>query len=250
MNTTITSIYFSPTENTKRSVESIAEVIEGNKEQIDITVDLEPKERLFSDKDLVIFGAPVYAGRIPSVSKERFMKFKGSKTPCLIVVTYGNRHYDDALLELSDLAEELGFVVKGAAALIGRHTYGEIQTNRPSEEDFLENHRFATRAIAELMNNKELKIPGNQPYKDGISGGRFHPLTSDSCIECGICVKECPVQAIDKDFRTINGNCISCFSCIRKCPKNAKNMDTEEYQSFAKEFSKELNKRRENEYFF
>lgn len=245
--TMIASIYFSPTGNTKKSLESIADALDGEKEEIDITVDLNPDERSFAEEDFVIFGAPVYAGRIPTVSRERFHKFKGSKTPCFVIVTYGNRHYDDALLELADLAEEQGFVVKGAAALVGRHTYGEIQTDRPNEEDFKENKNFV--ASVKAGSDEDLQIPGNRPYRDGGGGVNFRPLTSDACIECGICVKGCPTQAIGEDFRTINDTCISCFRCIRNCPKDAKNMDTEEYKGFANMFTEKFKERRKNEYF-
>lgn len=65
----------------------------------------------------------------------------------------------------------------------------------------------------------------------------------------GICVKECPTMAIEKDYRTINDNCLSCFRCIRNCPEKAKNSDTEEYKAFASDFSEKLKERRENEYF-
>lgn len=249
MNSTITSIYFSPTGNTKRSVESIANAMGNKKETFDITLDLDSRGRLFSDKDFVVFGAPVYAGRIPTITRERFQKFKGRETPCLVIVTYGNRHYDDALIELADIVKDQGFVVKGAAALIGRHTFGEIQIDRPNEEDFIENRSFATSIRSKIHVQNDLDIPGNHPYRDGGSGGMFHPLTSDACIECGICVNGCPTMAIEKDYRTINDNCLSCFRCIRNCPEKAKNIDTEKYNAFASDFSEKLKERRENEYF-
>ena len=92
-------------------------------------------------------------------------------------------------------------------------------------------------------------IPGNRPYRDGIPGGSHKPLTSDSCVECGICKDGCPVHAIGDDFKVNPEICIACFRCIRNCPVGAKNMDTEAYQTFAKEFTQRLAVRRENEFF-
>lgn len=68
---------------------------------------------------------------------------KGSGTPCIVTVTYGNRHYDDALLEMEDIVREAGFVPFAAAALVAQHTYGEIQVGRPSAADLAEDRAFA-----------------------------------------------------------------------------------------------------------
>ncbi len=62
-------------------------------------------------------------------------------------------------------------------------------------------------------------------------------------------MKFCPVQAVGADCRTIDDRCLACFRCIRICPVHAKNMDTEEYRTFAQMFSEKLKERRENQYF-
>ena len=48
---------------------------------------------------------------------------------------------------------------------------------------------------------------------------------SDSCIGCGICAKNCPLQniTIENDRPKWNGNCTNCMSCYHRCPKNAIN---------------------------
>ena len=182
------------------------------------------------------------------VAVPRLSGLKGNGTPCILVATYGNRHYDDALVEMEDIAREHGFAVKGSAALVGRHTYGEIQTERPDEEDLKADAEFAKRAAAsEAMKST---IPGSRPYKkEAVPGGKFKPLTSDACVGCGICKRGCPVQAINDQFQVNPEICISCFRCIRNCPVHAKNMDVEVYHAFAREFSSRLAERRENEYY-
>ena len=242
----IYAIYFSPTDNSKKYVEAMCKAISNEYISLDITSKEVYKD--FTNEDFVIIGAPVYAGRIPHVSKQRFSLFKGNKTPCIIVGTYGNRHYDDALVEMQDLFESNGFVVYGACALIGRHTYGSIAIDRPNENDLKEACKFSFEIY---HRNKAIQniIPGNHHDNDVVNKGRFHPLTTKSCIQCGLCVSNCPVGAILEDCKTISNDCISCFRCIRKCPVMAKNMDDENYNSFAAMFTEKLKEPRENEYF-
>lgn len=46
-------------------------------------------------------------------------------------------------------------------------------------------------------------------------------LDQEQCIECGLCIKTCPVSAISDDFIIDNKLCTRCNSCIEVCPKDA-----------------------------
>ena len=49
---------------------------------------------------------PVYAGRVPALAVERLKGIKTSGVKCVIVAIYGNRAYEDALVEMQDVATE------------------------------------------------------------------------------------------------------------------------------------------------
>ena len=251
-----TAIYFSPTGTSKKGCVAIAEALQARAEEIDVTIGKEVHKCEFTKEDMVVFGAPVYGGRVFKGLKDRIKEIKGQETPCVITVTYGNRDYDDALLELADIAIGQGFLPIAGAALIGEHTFGRIQVGRPNEKDIKEDVAFAKKILEKLHteNRTSLQLPGNRPYVHGEEGMRhvgFIPSTDESCTNCGLCAQECPEGAIDReDYSKIDeAKCISCFRCIRICPVQAKKMDTEAYKNFAEDFTKRLEKRCENQFF-
>lgn len=255
MNQNVTAVYFSATDTNEKTVTTMAKAINKDYKTLNLThFDSITEKKQFSKDDLIVIGAPVYGGRIYEGAMKRFSYLYGDQTPCIVTVTYGNRHYDDALLELCDFCESHGFIPFAAAAVIGQHTFGTIQVGRPNEEDVKEDIAFVEKAVHKLEQTKPLTrvlVPGNHPYVNGGSGAGFRPRTTEACTECGLCVSECPEGAISlKSGHVVNDTkCISCFRCVKVCPSHAKVVDTKEYLDFAVSFSEQLKERRENEYF-
>ena len=78
------AIYFSPTYTSKKSAVSIARGLEGELSEIDLTLEETIPEMTFSRHDIVVFGFPVYGGRILHEALERLKSFRGDHTSCYI----------------------------------------------------------------------------------------------------------------------------------------------------------------------
>lgn len=64
---------------------------------------------IFSQGDLVVFATPVYAGRVPNLLVDYIASAQGNGAMAVPVVLYGNRAFDDALMELRNTLEQGGF---------------------------------------------------------------------------------------------------------------------------------------------
>lgn len=242
MNGELSIACFSPTGTTRRVLAAIAEGIGAKKTQwMDLT---RPEGGGGGSMELsngaLLIGAPVYGGRVPSAAVERFKRLRGNGVPAVIVAVYGNRAYDDALLELKDLAAGAGFVPLAAAAFIGEHSFaGEnapIAMGRPDDKDLVVAREFGERAGGRLLEFAEsgkalsLEVPGGTPYKEQKPQADFSPVTrEDLCTLCGTCAELCPTGAIVVDGRVITDApaCIHCHACVKGCPEGARVMEAE-----------------------
>jgi len=176
---------------------------------------------------------PVYAGRLPDLALARFKPVRGNGAAAVVIAVYGNRDFDDALLELKQIATDQGFRVIAAGAFIGEHSFSSeavpIAVNRPHRIDLLMAEelgqnvgQFITRGDADPA---ALRVPGNFPYKEKLPSLNVAPETSKAlCTKCLKCVSACPSHAIDKDspFITDAVLCIRCAACIKICPSDAR----------------------------
>ncbi|MEG1931399.1 MAG: 4Fe-4S binding protein, partial [Anaerovorax sp.] len=210
----------------------------------------------FMEKDVALVGMPVFAGRIPQVCLESLQRLQGKKTAAIVYVVYGNREYEDALLELKEVMEEQGFMVIGAAAFIAHHSmFRKVAVNRPDQSDLQRIKNFAGDCVDKLkLENtgqwEALRIPGNHPYRD-YSEIPVQPWGDDRCDDCGICVELCPVHAIDpKNPReTDKAKCISCTACMAACPQKARDFHSPIYGAVCEKFEKLCAIRKEPETF-
>lgn len=214
--------YFSPTGGTKRATETVCGLL-GEAEYLDLG-GRERAQRSFGPQELLVLALPVYAGQMPAVPG-LLDGLKGDGTPCVVVATYGNRHYDDTLAQVQRLMEERGFRCVGAAAVITPHIFAPtLGVGRPDEEDIAKLEPFAKGVLKKLKegNFAHVQLPGNPTPAPKAAVPVQKDRDWDTCLGCAICAKACPTQAMDlSTLLWEDSKCISCMSCVAACPTGA-----------------------------
>ncbi|WP_286007729.1 EFR1 family ferrodoxin [Barnesiella viscericola] len=223
--------HFSPTGGTRKAAEIIGRALDPQATEIDLST---PKSVVtpldLSHDEVLLVAVPVYGGRVPAIALERLKRITGHDTPAIPVVVYGNRDYDDALLELKTALEATGFRSIAGVACIAEHSIMRVYaTGRPDEADEHLLTQFAARIADKLDAVKSGTVPapievkGNPQYKP-YNGVPLKPHASRACNRCGTCAALCPAGAIplDNPSKTDTSKCISCMRCIAVCPQQAR----------------------------
>ena len=252
----INVICFSPTRNSKRVAVAIARGVGvDNVEVIDLTSGV-VEEKAIPESELAIIAVPVYGGRVAPLAMERLKTVRGSNTPAILIVTYGNRAYEKSLAELDGYAVKHGFKVIAAGTFIAEHSFSSaeypISGGRPDEAD-LEHAVTFGKQVREKV-DKAAGIDGlypvdvnrirrpKQPFfplfrflrkvikmrKSGMSMQKTPLTDKETCIQCGVCVERCPNGAITKgeELYTDAERCIRCCACVKYCSQQARSYDT------------------------
>lgn len=273
-------VFFSPTHTSAKIARAVGDGIGmGRRMETDLTLD-ESADPIEITNALTVIAAPVYGGRVAPVALKRLKRLKGNNAPAILIAVYGNRDYEDALIELRDTAVELGFTPLSAGAFIGEHSYSTtnmpIAAGRPDASDLQIAFQFGQDSLNKLIEKTAVTSPelqaacklkslggklsillssffikGTSPYKIVQAGKPACPVCTEACFVCGECVEVCPTHAISisKDgsqIKTDINRCIKCCACVKECPNEARVFHT----PFAAILHEKFNTRREPELFF
>ena len=248
--TKVWAVYFSPTGNTKKVITTMAkkaaEVLSVPMETFDFTL---PENRegvtSFESEDLVFFSTPVYAGRIPNKMLPYVQSaFEGNGAFAVPVSVFGNRNFDNGLIELRNELELHGFHTIAAAGIPTEHVFSnKLATGRPDADDLAKIAEFGEKVAKKVADMTEI------PAKIEVRGD--DPVTDpEKCTKCGICATVCPMGSIPKDAPdTCTGICIKCHACIKACPAGAKYFDDEAFLSHVEMLKQNYQRRAEAEWF-
>jgi ferredoxin len=244
----VRAIYFSPTGTTRRVVTGFADAaaahLGAGRDDYDFSLPSAREEvPSFSPDELAVFGMPVYAGRVPNLLTEYVAGVRGGGALAVPISVFGNRDFDDALIELRDILCSCGFFPFAAAAFAAEHAFSDtLGAGRPDARDLEQARGFALRVAdmikgsgyAALSETAPVSVPGEpSPYRgyympryssgEPIDIRKVKPKTSGDCNDCGLCRDLCPMGSISRnDVREVPGVCIKCCACVKGCPQGAK----------------------------
>lgn len=250
------TIYFSATDTTHRCVVSFCRGYGAEPAtEINLADDFNVPFPVLTPEDVVVVAAPVYGGRLPLPVAEALARLHGNRAIAIALAVYGNRDYDDALLELTDLLHSNDFRIVGAGAFIGQHSiFPEVAASRPDSSDEQKLIAFGGACKAAVSNGFDAGnapfIKGKRPYKKAGSAPLYPQAKESDCVKCGKCAEKCPVGAISADtpYLTDTTKCISCGRCITVCPEGARKHSGVAYSLVNATFKAACSKRKEPEW--
>ena len=235
----ITAVCFSATGTTRTVLQNILSGMDlAPVEIIDITAPQSRRKVLrLEENELLLVAAPVYMGRLPAIVSDWLYTVSAENTPAAGIVVYGNRMYDDALLELCDILQKQGCIPFTGAAFIGEHSFSSPEyltaAGRPDASDrglAVDYGREIVNRLLTLQGSESsvtLSVPGNKPYGGATKVWDVDFIAvGEKCTNCGRCAEVCPVEAVSGDNSKVVDieRCITCCACIKYCPVGARTL--------------------------
>jgi ferredoxin len=250
------TIFFSPTNSTLKITTTITDALNFEKLQdLNLTFPSKRKiENIGAEADILIFGAPVYVGKIPSMIIPTIKNMIGKNRWIIPIAVYGNARKGNTLSEMIYFFRKQGFKILAAASFIGEHSFTsddfKLAENRPDYNDLRLARNFGQEIRKKLESSpNEIEKVGQKPDISQLNseyGARklidIIRAHDENCNRCMGCWSICPTEAIDMITLEINEDeCIRCCACVKCCKFDVREIIitmTPETKDIFMEFSK------------
>ena len=181
---------------------------------------------------------PIY-GHMPPNMVRRFIKQANLKADYkFAVLTYGNRKCNAAEI-WNEVSQKVGKPFDYIATIIMVDNWlpnFDMNEQRKIDKHIPENLAKIKSEISErkqwiepateeerMMHNGFIAYTGIDPEVGFLKRSEKYFVTTDACVQCGVCVDMCPRgnYELDGDRVKISGDCEFCFACIQNCPQKA-----------------------------
>ncbi len=239
-----TILYFSGTGNTALIASEIAKRLKQAKQSVEL-ISIEDQAQLsgmtFENK-IVGFGFPVYKFSYPEIFDKLFPAINqlGNNTEYFLFTTYA-RFDAEAQYDFIKKLDKTKF------KLIARDSFKApscgISARKPADDYEYESVMFFESNIKDRLDAFAAAIlskeqAATKPKHSLIGGLKKRIVTDiehtkypklminqDRCVNCGLCVKNCPDQNLIQSKTQIDmvddAGCLHCLRCINHCPQNA-----------------------------
>lgn len=232
-------VYFTGTGNSRYAIEVFLQEYNSNCKAISIE-DYNVAEKIKEHTE-IIFSYPVQYSTVPKILRDFIEENKAlwSNKKIFIIATMGLFSGDGSGV-LGRLLQEYGAEIIGGLHLKMPDSIADERVlKRPLEKNI-----DIVKEAEKKIKNAVYKLKQGTPTQEGIGtfcriagflGQRFIfgyktksytdklKIDTRKCVQCGKCVKICPMKNIKIDNGTIcSGNqCTMCYRCVNYCPKQA-----------------------------
>ena len=170
---------------------------------------------------------------------------QGNGGPLVGVATFGGRHFDQVLDELTALAYEGHLQPYGMMAVATRHAFSRRVGHGTLWHAQVAALRKAVDELGWRMQRGEARPLPPVPMPTSY----YRPLRADGqaanflkakpvvdlarCTQCGICTAHCPMGSLQMadGMPRCEGVCIKCQACVQHCPQGAVGFEDEDFLS-------------------